>query len=200
MLARGRSARDDPGMRLTLALLLCVLLLCGSPAVAQPRPDPKTVELGQLLDGLALAPSEELAARMEQRIGQLWLQAGGPTAAMLMSRGQRNLQTGQADDAVADLDAALALEPDLADAYARRGMARYETGDVSGAIRDLQETLRREPRHFMALKTLSRIAEAQGNWAGALAAWKRLLEIDPRTQGAQSRLRELTIHVEGEGT
>jgi tetratricopeptide (TPR) repeat protein len=43
--------------------------------------------------------------------------------------------------AVLDLDAALRLKPDYADAYARRGMARLEQNRKSEAEKDLQKAL-----------------------------------------------------------
>jgi tetratricopeptide (TPR) repeat protein len=177
---------------------LMVLVLLAFPALAQTKLDPAKAELDQLLTALALAPSEEVAARMEGRIAQLWVRAGGPTAGLLMARGTRNLSAGEADEAIQDFDAALALEPNLTDAFGRRAMARFHAGDIQGALRDLEETLRREPRHFGAWRSLSGLAEAQGNLPGALAAWKKLLEIDPKTAGGQARLRELTKKVEGE--
>ena len=167
-------------------------------ATAQPRPDAKQAELKQLLDGLALAPSDEIAARIEARISNLWTQQGGPTAAMMMARSRRNLQSGEAAEAVADLDSVLTLEPDLPEAFVRRGAARFEAGDIPGALRDLQEALTREPRQFEALKTLAHIAETQGNPKAALSAWRRLLEIAPRTENAQKHLRELIKLAEGE--
>eukprot|EP01037_Dinobryon_pediforme_P008875 gene8876-8964_t len=147
--------------------ILAVLLLLSAPALAQPRPDPAKVELDQLLTALGQAPSEEAAARMEARIAQLWIRAGGPTAGLLMTRGSRNLAAGDGAEAIQDFDAALALEPNLTDAFGRRAMARYQAGDIKGALRDLEETLRREPRHFGAWRSLSSLAEAQGNLPGA---------------------------------
>lgn len=185
-------------MRIPAFAVLIVLISGLHPVTAQPRPDPKSAEIQQLLDALALAPSDEVAARMEQRIAGLWAKQGGPTAAMMMARGQRNLRAGEAAEAVSDLDSVLVLAPNLPAALVRRSAARFDAGDVSGALRDLQDALSREPRQFEALKTLSKIAETQGNWPAALAAWRRLLEIDPHTDGAQARLRTLTKQVEGE--
>jgi tetratricopeptide (TPR) repeat protein len=190
-------------MRIVVLTLMLVLSLAIRPVAAQvppdaKRPDPKAAEISQLLDGLALAPSDDVAAKMERRIATLWSQQGGPTAAMMMARGSRNLQAGDAPEAVADLDSVLVLAPNLPAALVRRGAARFDAGDIPGAIRDLQAALSREPRQFEALQTLSHIAETQENWLGALAAWRRLLEIDPHTAGAQPRLKELTKKVEGE--
>ncbi len=180
-------------MRLFLALLLCA-----GPAMAQPRTEPAKSELEQLLAALPNAPSDEVAARIENRVTQLWLKASGPAAGLLIARGTRNLQSGAAAEAVQDFDAALVLTPDMPEVFDRRALARYQAGDVSGAIHDLEQAVEREPRNFTAWRTLSTIAEAQGNWASALAAWKKLLEVDPKTADAATRLKDLTRHVEGE--
>ncbi len=187
-------------MRILLVMLLSFSV---SAASAQPRhdpakPEPAKSELDQLLTALPLAPSDEVAARIERRIMQLWAKSGGPTAALLAGRGARNLQAGDAAEALQDFEAALVLEPDMAELFSRRALARYELGDVAGAYRDLEEAIKREPRNFAAWRQLSAIAEAQGNAAGALAAWKKLIEIDPKTVGAQSHLKELRLRVEGQ--
>ena len=52
----------------------------------------------------------------------------------------------------------------------------------------------------VALQALSRIAERQGNWHGALEAWQHALDIDPRTPGGLDRLDKLQKKVDGEAT
>jgi tetratricopeptide (TPR) repeat protein len=117
-----------------------------------------------------------------------------------MMRGLREMQTGSQEEALADFDAAATLDPDLAVAYDRRAMARFEQGDISGAIHDIEETLRHEPRDFSALQDLSRIAESQKNWAGAYAAWLKVIEIDPKTPGGADRLKDLKRRALGDAT
>jgi len=117
---------------------------------------------------------------------------------LLLSHGVRNLGRDETDEALQDFNAALALEPDLPEALDRRAQARYQAGDVTGAVRDLQAAVQREPRHFGAWRTLSGIAEGQQHYASALAAWKKLLEVDPKTADAQKHLKELTRLAEGE--
>jgi cytochrome c-type biogenesis protein CcmH/NrfG len=67
-------------------------------------------------------------------------------------------------------------------------------------VLDIEATLKLDPKHFPALQGLSHIAEQQGNWAGALAAWQRALDIDPLTPGGLERLEKLQKKVEGEAT
>lgn len=172
--------------------LLCLLLLGTAPAFAQSA-------LDQLLAALKTAPNEETAAALEQRIRELWLNAGSPAVTLLMSRGLRDQQAGAQQEAEADFDAAIALDPGLAAAYELRAVARFQQGDYAGALRDIEETLKHEPRDFAALQDLSRIAESRHDWRGAYAAWQKAMELDPKTPGGELRLNELRRHAEGEG-
>jgi tetratricopeptide (TPR) repeat protein len=179
-------------------LLFLLLLLAAAPAFAQPRAEARRVELDNMLTALKVAPNQEAAATLEARIRELWLNAGSPAATLLMGRGIRDLQNDADDEAVDDFDAVLALEPDLADAYYRRALARYLLGDYRGAVADIQATLKREPRHFAALMSLSRIAESRDDFRGALAAWKKVLELSPKTPDGQDRLKMLEKKALGE--
>ncbi len=156
--------------------------------------------LEQMLNALHSAPSEEEAAALEQRIRQAWIESGTPAVTLLMTRGLREMLAGAAEDAQADFDAVLTLDPNLAAAYDRRAMAKYQQGDVAGAIRDIEETLRHEPRDFSALQDLSHIAESRNDWAGAYAAWQKVMEIDPKTPGGEDRLNDLRRRALGEST
>ena len=44
------------------------------------------------------------------------------------------------------------------------------------------------------------MAEARGDWRGALAAHQKLLEVDPRSPGGQARLRDLKRRALGDDT
>jgi tetratricopeptide (TPR) repeat protein len=181
--------------------MLVMLLLFPSAAIAQeapPRAIPvappqlsRKAALDQALAMLRAAPSEDAATVMEAQIAQMWVEAGSPAVTLLMARGMRDQQAGSNEDALADFDSAIALDPSLAEGYRRRAHVRFEIGDVDGALADLGETLAHEPREFLALQDLSHVAEAQGNWKGALAAWEKVLELDPKTAGAEERRAKL---------
>lgn len=175
-----------------------LVLLAAAPVFAQPRADARRAELDNMLTALRLAPNQEAAATLEARIRELWLSAGSPAATLLMGRGMRDLQNDADDEALNDFDAVLALEPDLADAYYRRALARFHLGDYRGALADIGATLKREPRHFAALMSLSHIAESRDDFRGALAAWKKVLELSPRTPDGQDRLKMLEKKALGE--
>ena len=183
-----------------MRLLFLLLVLAAGPALAQGRPDPRKAELDHAFAALKAAPSEQEAAAVETKIRLAWQQAGSPAVLLLITRANSDVEQGDTEGALDTLDDALVLAPDYAEAWLSRALAKFHAGDIPGAIRDLQATLRREPRHFVALQTLSHIAEAQDDWKGALAAWEKVLELDPRTPEGQDRLKMLRRKATGEST
>ncbi len=181
-----------------MRLIFLLVLLAAGPALAQGRADPRKPDLDPLFAALKAAPDEQEAAALEAKIRQAWQQAGSPAVLLLINRGTRDLEQGDTDGALDTLNDALVLAPDYAEAWLARALVKFHTGDTPGAIRDIQATLQREPRHFVALQTLSRIAEAQEDWKGALAAWVKALELDPRMPDGQDRLRMLRRKAAGE--
>ena len=166
-----------------LAFLATVLLVL--PARAE---DPS---LDQMLGALRVAPDERTAGQLETEIKGRWQAAASPAVKLLLSRAMRELGENAPGDAVDSFDAALDLSPDLLEAWRGRALARAQMGDVAGAVRDLQEAVRREPRDFAAFQELSHIAEAKGDLDGAILAWRKVLELDPRSPEGAAHMRAL---------
>ena len=170
-------------------------LLLSGPVLAQSGPKPS---LDNSLNTLKQAPSEAAAAALEAQIRALWAEAATPAVRLLLARGARELSESAFGDALDSFDAALDLSPDLLEGWRGRAQTRRLMGDYVGAVRDIQEVLRREPRCFLALQDLSHVAEARGDWRGALAAWQKVLELSPHTPGGQTRLIDLRRRALGE--
>lgn len=194
-------------MRFLHAPVLLLLLAPPSLAVAQPsQPAPlspaemRRAMMDQLFDTLREAGDEESAALIELRIRGLWAQGASPAAALLLRRGQRNLQAGVPEEALEDLDAALTLQDDYAEAWLLRAQALAATGEPAAAARDIQQALRIEPRHFIALQQLSALQESVGDPQGALHSHEAVLALHPRIRGGQERLRELRRRALGDST
>jgi len=176
------------------------VLLLATPAAAQaPRgAEARRAELDRAFATLRDAPDSAGAAVVEARIRALWAQAASPAVLLLLRRGLRNLEAEQPEEAVEDLDAALVLGPDNADAWHLRAQANARAGDRVAAASDLREALRLEPRHWGVLLTLSALQQERGDLAGALRSLDAALTINPKLAGAAERRRELRRKAEGD--
>ena len=188
---------------LLLALLLPAPALADAPPAAErpSRPDPaasRQAELDRLFEALRDAPDTAGGQLVESRIRAIWARAVSPAAALLLRRGARNLQSGEAAEALEDFDAALTLEPDAADLWVMHARTFARLGDRAAAARDLQQALRLEPRHFGALIALSELQDEAGDHAGALRSFDAALALHPRLAGGEERRRELQRRAEGD--
>jgi tetratricopeptide (TPR) repeat protein len=185
-------------MRRTVPIL-CALMLLGSATVGRAQSAGETkADIDALLNALKAAPNEQTASLLEDRLQRVWLRSGSAVTTLLMSRGLRSLKAEQYDEAIGSFTDAITLKPDFAEAFRQRAIARYQSGDTPGAVADLGETVRLEPHSFLAYHVLADIASAREDWKAAYLAWQKVLEIDPRTQGGQERLRDLKVKAVGE--
>jgi tetratricopeptide (TPR) repeat protein len=151
-----------------------------------------------LLAALAQAPNAHVAAEIETKLQEAWHDQATPAVQILIDHAVISAAHEKMQDALADSDAAITLQPDLADLWRRRAEARFAAGDDQGALADLAQALVREPRLIPALADLSRYAELKKNNKRALEAWRKVLELDPKTEDGQKRLDRLQKKVSGQ--
>ncbi|HUC17657.1 MAG TPA: hypothetical protein VMA37_08215 [Acetobacteraceae bacterium] len=175
------------------ALLLALLAVPFS-----ARAQPADSDLAGMLAALKAAPDAHAADVLEQHIAAAWLDQATPAVRLLLESGSAALDAHSPSEAESDFDAATTLQPDLADGWSLSALARFRAGDNKGAISDVAHALAIDPEHFTALETLSFVAEADGDWQGALAAWQKVLDIDPQTAGGADRLKDLQRHALGQ--
>jgi len=156
------------------------------------------VDTAPLFAALLAAPTTAAADMVEAKLQAVWHDQATPSVQLLIDQAAQKIATGHAKDALADCDAAVVLQPDLADLWRRRAEARMALGDEAGAAADLAQALSREPKLLPALADLSELAEAHHNYAQSLAAWQKLLDLDPKTEKGQARLERLRRRVNGE--
>jgi tetratricopeptide (TPR) repeat protein len=77
------------------------------------------------------------------------------------------IETGDAADAIADLDEALARKPDCDFVRSDRALAREKAGDLAGAEADLTDLIGEFPERVELLRQRERVRRLRGDTAGA---------------------------------
>jgi tetratricopeptide (TPR) repeat protein len=207
------------------AVLLCAAIAwAATPAFAQappvtPSPDigpgakPNWVEppkdlprarrgdpakgLDFLFGALKLAPDEDSAKSIEERIWAQWTASGSDTANLLMGRVKQAIEGNDHDLAIRLLDAIVEIRPLYVEAWNRRATVFFLKKDYASSLKDLRKVLALEPRHFGALAGLGMIMQEIGDDKDALAAYRRAADIHPHLKGMADKIKSLTEKVEG---
>jgi tetratricopeptide (TPR) repeat protein len=164
-----------------------------------PRPqqgDPGH-NLDRLFEALKVAPNDESAKFVENRIWALWVAAGGDTGTLLMSRVKTAMDGKDLDLAMKLLNGIVDIRPDYVEAWNRRATVHYMKKDFANALADIREVLVREPRHFGALSGLGMILQEVGDDKHALEAFRRALAVHPHLERIPDLVKKLTDSVEG---
>ena len=96
-----------------------------------------------------------------------------------LTGGLARCRLGDWTGAIADLDQAIALKPDYAEAYMSRGLARGVQDDWAGAIADLDQAIALQPDLAEAYGGRSMARSVQGDWAGAIADLDQFIVLKP---------------------
>jgi tetratricopeptide (TPR) repeat protein len=211
-------------LRPAVLLLSSVLAMAAAPAVAQappvnPHPEigpgakPPWVEppkdlprarrgdqaksLDFLFGALKVAPDEDSAKSIEDRIWAQWMAAGSDTSNLLMARAKDAVEAGENDLAIRLLDAVIEIRPRYVEAWNRRATVFFAMKDYAASLKDLRKVLTLEPRHFGALAGLGLIMQEIGSDKEALAAYRRAAEIHPHLKGMADKIKSLAEKVDG---
>jgi tetratricopeptide (TPR) repeat protein len=159
----------------------------------------KGQNLDRLFEALKIAPDEESAKYIENRIWAIWVASDSDTANLLMGRTKTALDAKDYDLAVQLLNAIIDIKPDFVEAWNRRATVFYTKKDYGRAVADLREVLAREPRHFGALSGLGIILQEVGDEKHALDAFRRALAVHPKLERIPDLAKRLTEKIEGQG-
>lgn len=164
-----------------------------------PQPDhgDPTYNLNTLFDALKIAPDEESAKAIENRIWAVWTVSGSDTCNLLMGRVKTAIDEKDYDLAIKLLDAIIDIKPNYVEAWNRRATVYYLKDDYAHSIADIGEVLAREPRHFGALTGLGLILQELGDDKDALDAYRKALAIYPRLEHIPDVVKTLTEKVDG---
>jgi tetratricopeptide (TPR) repeat protein len=157
----------------------------------------KTQNLDRLFAALKVAPDNESAKYVENRIWAIWLASSSDTANLLMGRAKTAADNKDFDLAIRLLNAIIDIRPDFTEAWNRRATVYYTKKDFGRALADIHEVLAREPRHFGALSGLGIILQELGDEKHALDAFRRALAIHPHLERVPDLVKSLGEKIEG---
>ena len=169
-------------------------------AVAQPRTAAERDKaLSDLYALLATSEDAKQADTVAASIEQLWVTSGSDTINLLMQRALQAVDAKNPALALKLLDAVVALAPDYAEGWNRRAYVHYTQNEFDLALGDLRRTLALDQNHFKALDGLVHILQEIGRKKDALAAARKLLDINPYYEGAKQITDELAREIEDRG-
>ncbi|HLH93918.1 MAG TPA: tetratricopeptide repeat protein [Xanthobacteraceae bacterium] len=153
--------------------------------------------LDRLFAALKVAPDDESAKYVENRIWAMWIATDSDTTTLLMSRVKAAVDAKDVDLGIKLLTAIIEIKPDYIEAWNRRATLYYMKKDFEDSLADIHEVLRREPRHFGALSGLGMILQEVGDDKGALEAFRRALAVHPHLEHIPEVVKQLSEKVEG---
>ncbi len=167
------------------------------PIEATPETPPTPQErLDELFATLGEAAPRE-APRIQARIAEIWSTSGSDSMDFLLRRGRDAMDEEAYDKAVDHLSALVTLAPEFAEGWNARATAHYLNSEYWQAVADIEQALALEPRHFGALSGLGVILERIGDEAGALAALRAALAVNPHLPSAKDAVERLAPKVDG---
>ncbi len=95
---------------------------------------------------------------------------------------------GQIDEAIRQLQAALRLKPDFANAYNNLGYALFQKGQMDEAIRQFEQAIRLEPVYADAHNNLGYALFREGEMDEAIRQYQEALRLKPDLAEAHSNL------------
>ena len=153
--------------------------------------------LDRLFEALKVAPDDESAKYVENRIWAIWLASPSDTANLLMGRSKTAVDGKDYDLAIKLLNAVIDIKPDFVEAWNRRATIYYTKKDFGRALADINQVLAREPRHFGALSGLGIILQELGDDKRALDIFRRALAVHPRLERIPDLVKKLADKIDG---
>ncbi len=105
--------------------------------------------------------------------------AEGAPALVHNRHGELLVLVGRQEEAFAELERALELNPQLAEARFNLAVLYEERGEVEQAIELYDQAIRRAPRHFQAQFNLGRLHAGRGEFDRAEELWRSAIESSP---------------------
>jgi tetratricopeptide (TPR) repeat protein len=98
---------------------------------------------------------------------------------MYFARGVEYGDLGKPQDAIRDFTSALALDPDMRDAYKFRGSLYAQAGQIDLAVADLEKYLKYDPSDVVTWNNMAMIYMRQNKLPQAMEAFNKTIELKP---------------------
>ena len=146
--------------------IIFILLILNSSFVLA---DQKDSRLNSLFDKLFLSTDNIQASSILADIWNIWSIAENVEAQKIFDEGNKMMDRGSLEEAIALFTQVIDLKPDFAEGWNKRATVLFLKGELEASILDIQKTLELEPRHFGALDGLAEIYLIQDDLFGAAA-------------------------------
>ncbi len=185
--------------RCSFVLTLMIASAAVSLAADAPAPIGKASHdaAAPLLDQLKSAKDTAEAMMLESKVWQAWMTSGDAKIDEMVQKANTLMQFSMFDDSLAILDSVVAKAPNYAEGWNRRATLLYMMQEYNRSLADIRQVLALEPRHFGAISGLGMISMVKGDKAGALSAYKKVLEIDPQNPSAKASVEQLDKELSG---
>ncbi len=110
--------------------------------------------------------------------------AANDPAAAALQRGDVEFDKDNYDAAITEYTAAIALNPNFAEAYNNRGLAHYRRDELDNALTDYNRALSLRPNYVNALTNRAIVFFDQGDYNAVIADTSRAIELDPNDDSA----------------
>lgn len=147
-----------------------------------------------LLEGLK-SPDEVIREEATQKLWRIWFQQKGMHGLSLLERSQVLVQAGKVDEAETLLSEVITDQPDFAEAWNRRAVLYYLQGRYRHSLADCQQVVALNPVHFGALHGMGLCYAALGEYALAIQAFRRALDVQPYAIANQRMILECTARL-----
>ncbi|KGN90969.1 hypothetical protein HQ45_02345 [Porphyromonas crevioricanis] len=96
-----------------------------------------------------------------------------------LSRSKIYYQNEKLQEAITDLDQAIAIAPEELNSYVNRGIMRYQNNDIRGAMADYDHVIEEDPEHHLARYNRALLKTYVGSYSKALSDFDVVIRQEP---------------------